>query len=29
LEMIPGIAHEYPRDFAPYAARALAFVGQA
>jgi dienelactone hydrolase len=29
LEMIPGIAHEYPRDFAPYAARALAFVQQA
>jgi dienelactone hydrolase len=29
LEVIPGIAHEYPRDFAPYAARALAFVRQA
>ncbi|HEX9988856.1 MAG TPA: dienelactone hydrolase family protein [Chloroflexia bacterium] len=28
LEMVPGIAHEYPRDFAPYAARALAFVRQ-
>ncbi|MDQ3927725.1 MAG: dienelactone hydrolase family protein [Chloroflexota bacterium] len=29
LEMVPGIAHEYPRDFAPYAARALAFVREA
>ncbi|HYO50453.1 MAG TPA: dienelactone hydrolase family protein [Chloroflexia bacterium] len=29
LEVIPGIAHEYPRDFALYVARALAFVRQA
>lgn len=29
FEVIPGIAHEYPRDFAPYASRALAFVRQA
>ena len=29
LEVIPTIRHEYPLDFAPYLARALAFVEQA
>jgi predicted esterase len=28
LEDIPGIAHEYPQDFAPHIARALAFIEQ-
>lgn len=29
LEIVPGIRHEYPQDFAPYLARALAFVESA
>ena len=29
LEIVPAIRHEYPQDFAPYLARALAFVEQA
>src|SRR5690348_4945115 len=28
LETIPAIAHEYPADFGPYLARALAFIEQ-
>ncbi|MEA2573457.1 MAG: hypothetical protein QOH93_755 [Chloroflexia bacterium] len=28
LEVLPGLAHEYPADFGPWIARALAFVEQ-